>query len=272
MHTFQNIKTNEEINIPSDIDELDPDQYLKYIELIDTAETICMPIHELRLHILKIVCPVSLGFRYLIMSKDSRSDTETRLYQLSEKMDSFFDIEETGNKKTYMAHKRCGTNLLPTWNGLRGPEDMLNNITWGDFVSCMNLLNAYRKAFEDEELEEAKRIVTELFHILYTGTSDKKMVVPVSVEMHALTFFCYVFELISSVPIPIHGEEIDFRILFSGNGSTGKDSKMGWSGLVFSVAESGVFGRTEDVNKESFWPVLLYLYKCTFDNQNLKRK
>lgn len=271
MHTFQNIKTNEEIHIPSDIDELDPGQYLAYIELIHTAETTMMPIRELRLRIFKIVCPVSFGFHYVRMSKEDKKDTEEGLYRLSEKMDSFFDIELNENKKTYMAHKRCGVNLLPIWNGLHGPDDMLNNVTWGDFVACMNLLNTYRKAFEDEELEEAEKIATELFHILYIGTPSKKMVVPVFVKMHALTYFCYVFELISSVPIPIHGEEIDFRILFSGSRSSGKDNKMGWSGLVFSIAEVGVFGKTDEVNKESFWTVLLYLYKCAFDDQKFKK-
>lgn len=274
MHTLFNIKTNEEISFPSDIDELDPAQYLAYIKLIHEAEVNTMPIKELRRRLLKVVCPVDFGFCMLKMSKSDIDAMWERLYQWSEKMDSFFDIEETNSKRIYRAHLKSGANLLPIWNNYRGPEDMLNNISWGEFVSCMNLLNIYKDLIDSEDTKGADAVMTDLFYVLYKPMSKKKkkIQVPTYIKLHAFYFFSHVFELISIVPIPIYGTEIDFSIIFSDKGSSGKDNKMGWNGLVFAVAESGVFGRTEDVNKESFWSVMLYLYKCAFDNQYLKDK
>ena len=135
MHKFYNINTNAEINIPSDIEELSPEQYVKYLELIYSVETGDMSIRKLRVSILEIVCPVSFGFRYVKMSRNDKEDMWSGIYRLSEMMDSFFDIEESGDKRIYKAHLKSGSNLLPEWNGLRGPDDMLNNITWGDFTS-----------------------------------------------------------------------------------------------------------------------------------------
>lgn len=273
MHTFYNIKTNKETTIPSDIYELTPDQYLEYLKLVHAAETENIPVKQLRMGIFRIICPIDFGFKYARMSKAHKEELWIRLYQLSEKMDSFFDIEESEDKLIYKAHLKCGSNLLPEWNGLKGPDDMLNNITWGDFVTCMNLLSAYKEALESNNSLESDSILTDFFYRLYKSDSGtQKKEVPAYVKLHAVSYFSYIFELISSVPISIHGNEIDFRILFSGQGSTAKDNNMGWNGLVFSVAESGVFGKTEDVNKESFWQVMLYLYKCTFDNQNITKK
>lgn len=274
MHTLLNIKNNSNINFPSDIDELDPVQYLAYIKLIHNAEVNNMPIKELRRHLLKIVFPIDFGLCMLKMSKSDIDAMWERIYQWSEKMDSFFDIEETNNKRIYKVHLKSGANLLPAWNNYQGPEDMLNNITWGEFVSCMNLLNVYKDLIDSRDTKGADAIMTDLFYVLYKPKSKKKkkVEVPMYIKLHAFYFFSHVFELVSTVPIPIHGSEIDFSIIFSDKGSTEKDNKMGWNGLVFAVAESGVFGKTEDVNKESFWSVMLYLYKCAFDNQNLKDK
>lgn len=273
MHTLYNIKTKEDITFPSTIHELSPKQYLAYLKLMYKAEIRSIPIKDLRVALLKIVSPIHFGTSYLKMDKEEKSEMWESIYALSEKMDSFFDIEEMEGKLSYRPHLKCATNLLPCWKDYVGPDDMLNNITWGEFISCMNLLNVYKQAMESEDMQQADNILSELFFTLYKPTEEQKRVaVPIYIRMHALYFFTYVFELISTTPIDIHGNEIDFSIIFSNKGSGSNDNRIGWNGLVFAIAESGVFGKTSDVHQESFWSVMLYLYKCAFDAEQLKSK
>ena len=49
------------------------------------------------------------------------------------------------------------------------------------------------------------------------------------------------------------------------------DDKTGWTGIVFEVAASGVFGNKKEVDDTPFWDVLLYLYKCKFEYLHQKR-
>ena len=71
----------------------------------------------------------------------------------------------------------------------------------------------------------------------------------------------------------IGGEDIDFRMLFQKLASEDRkaDDKTGWTGIVFEVAASGVFGNKKEVDDTPFWDVLLYLYKCKFEYLHQKR-
>ena len=272
MHELINIQTNEPILLASDIDELSPDQYLQYLELLHRAEQSAMSVSEMRLHILQIVIQIKFGTRYMAMLKEKKTNLWFRIYQLSEMLDSFFDIENIDGRKHYKAHTQSAHNLLPEYQGRKGPDDMLNDLSWGDFVACMGLLNANKQVFVDNDSLAIDAFLSQLFDILYTYADDRdnnNNTIPTYVKMHAFTYFSYVFQLLSTTPIPIYGEEIDFSILFSG-GSTKADDKTGWIGLGFTIAQSGVFGVTKEMNNEKLWTVLIYLYKCAFDNIHTK--
>jgi len=269
MHELLNTKTGKITSIPSDIDELDPEQYLQYLVLISSEKDI----PALKRKLFQISVKLSVPWSFMFMKRQIKENIFDNTALFIDLMDSFFDIEDVNGKRMYTPHIKSGKNLLPTFYQYKGPEDMLNNITWGDFIDCMNLINSYQlSANSDQDIDIS---IDEIFNILYKVDPDynKQFIakeVPYYVKLHAFNFFSTVFELISSGPIPINGEEIDFRILFSGKGNKKKDDKTGWAGLVFSIAESGVFGKTNEVNQEKFWNVLIYLYKCTFESENMK--
>ena len=113
-----------------------------------------------------------------------------------------------------------------------------------------------------------------LFRSLYRYKDPEKTpAVPSLLAIHAVNFFSAVWEMVLSGPVYIGGEAIDFRILFQKLASEDRkaDDKTGWTGIVFEVAASGVFGNKKEVDDTPFWDVLLYLYKCKFEYLHQKR-
>lgn len=164
-----------------------------------------------------------------------------------------------------------GRNLLPAFAGWKSKVgDMLNGMTFGDFVEALNLLGQL------EESDDQSEILTELAHLMYERTegADPDDDVPALVAVHSLTLFTSVFNLLRTGPISISGEDINFSIIFKpvpGVPSKANDH-TGWHGIAMEVASSGVFGPLKEVHSTPLWDVLLYLYRAKFDLLHEKRK
>lgn len=272
MHELLNVKTNETILLPSDVDELTPEQYLFYLDLALEQLTgeITDPMEikrKLFVHFTDLKPSAKMEF----YSPEEQEEIWVALTEKINLLDSFFDIENENGNTVYNLHIKSGVNLLPIWKGLTGPADMLSNITWGDFVNCLNAMKLISLAQAEEDVEEIQSNTIELFQTLYKPenrntkykTRNTKRDIPDTVLYHALTYFSYVYELITTVPIPINGEELDFSIIWKGDGDDeeqNKQDKSGWAGILFSIAETGIFGRTADVNNTELYDVLMYLY------------
>ena len=229
--------------IPEDLEELSPEQYYRYLELV------------------------------IMMNTDNISPFEMKckLISLLLNMNCFFYIKEEGDKVIYDPHIKTGRNLLPSYKGWIGPEDMLNDITYGQFVQCLNLVRAMEVTRRDKDNEQADYLMSEFGRILYKNEDPKAGEIPPLVCFHSYIFFCAVWELICTVPIPINGEEINFSILFQEQGEKRIDDKTGWIGISFEIASSGVFGNVKQINETPFWDILLYLYKCRFESLHNKK-
>ena len=151
--------------------------------------------------------------------------------------------------------------------------DMLNGLTFGNFCDCLDLLQQSKQAAEKDE-PAINEIFQDITLKLYRYKDPEKMpAVPSLLAIHAVNFFSAVWEMVLSGPVYIGGEAIDFRILFQKLASEDRkaDDKTGWTGIVFEVAASGVFGNKKEVDDTPFWDVLLYLYKCKFEYLHQKR-
>lgn len=254
--------------IPECLEELAPEQYYRYLELVMMMNSGKISPFEMRCKLVSLL----LGMRYnfVICKEAIVKEISAQLH----KIDAFFDITEEGDKIIYDPHIKTGKNLLPSYKDWKGPDDMLNNITFGQFVQCLNLAKAMSIAQKEEDNKLADSLIFEFGEILYKNEdsqTNKKL--PALVCLHSYIFFCAVWELIYSVPIPINGEEINFSILFQEpHGEKRTDDKTGWVGVAYEVASSGVFGNVKQINETPFWDILLYLYKCRFESLHNKNQ
>lgn len=262
MEVIYNNKTKK---IPGSLEELSPDQYYRYLELVIMMNTGKISPFEMICKLISLLLNMKCNF--VICNKSVVDELIAQLY----KVDSFFDITEEGDKIIYDPHIKTGRNLLPSYKNWIGPDDMLNNISYGQFIQCLNLVKAMETARKDHNDEQADILMSEFGGILYKNEDPKAgNIPPVLVCFHSYIFFCAVWELICTVPIPINGEEINFSILFQEQGEKRLNDKTGWIGISFEIAASGVFGSVKQINETPFWDVLLYLYKCRFESLHNK--
>ena len=167
-----------------------------------------------------------------------------------------------------------GRNLMQDFGGWHGVGDMLNGLTFGNFCDCLDLLQQSKQAATEKDDPAINEIFQDITLRLYRYKDPEKIpAVPSLLAIHAVNFFSSVWEMVLSGPVYISGEAIDFRILFQKLAPDDRkaDDKTGWTGIVFEVAASGVFGNKKEVDDTPFWDVLLYLYKCKFEYLHQKR-
>ena len=163
---------------------------------------------------------------------------------------------------------------MQDFGGWHGVGDMLNGLTFGNFCDCLDLLQQSKQAAAEKDEPAINEIFQDITLKLYRYKDPEKIpAVPSLLAIHAVNFFSAVWEMVLSGPVYISGEAIDFRILFQKLASEDRkvDDKTGWTGIVFEVAASGVFGNKKEVDDTPFWDVLLYLYKCKFEYLHQKR-
>ena len=212
---------------------------------------------------------------------------------LADSVDFLFNHEETkdGDENVSINPKFC-TQLVPWVKvGLRwyiGPKDLLSDLTIFEFKEASWRIGKYSETRDDQYLNE-------IFAVLYQpgGLIEKRKVRGALIETHrrasvqqqernynrslkaaiqvplGLKFMIYLFFIgcmnwLREEAVEIDGNEIRFGCLFpkaspisTKEGETENDTGM--AGILFQMAESGVFGNMEQTSKVSMWDLFLRL-------------
>lgn len=174
---------------------------------------------------------------------------------------------------------RSTRNLLPVWEGLRGPQSHGADLTFGEFRCATAAMNLYtqdhlpsdllaltatlyrkpwkygkRKAFVQDELPKYMRDAKDMPGWLQWGVYAW------------LAYFC---DYLQRGDFVIDGQVVTFAPLF---GRRNKDAPtpptggqdLGLNSILYTVAESGVFGTATDTDRT---PLLRVLLKLLDDKQ-----
>lgn len=238
-------------DIPADINELTAEQ-------ADTFLTLAM-LHDSR-------WITREGFRRLWLSALIEMEDYSillpeyikELEDQQPKLDGFFMPDGSADLRT-------SKNILPAYEGLQGPADNLAGLSFGDFIEALTVL---ADIGDDNPYHAANHIARMLYNI------PEEIPVPVLLAYWAPRLVANVWSMIQTGPVEINGAAIDFRIIFRSNETESHaDDKTGWTGILFEIAEKGLFGPVPEVEKTDMWAILLYLYKCKFEyNQEIAKK
>lgn len=244
------------VEIPTHISELTPKQY-RYFCFLAMALNDVMDMEYFR----------TRWFSYLIGMGESdytmlKAQHAEELLAQKGAIDGFF----TEMDGAVVPDFSTPANLLPEYDGYKGPGDWLDGVTFGEFTECMTILESMAGDAGDNTAEAYNQIARRLYHI----PDDAK--VPLLLTFHAPMLLTSVWKAISTAPVEINGRKLDLRIIFKGSGSSRPDDNTGWTGITFEVATAGLFGSVAEVEKTDLWSVLIYLYKCKFEYLNEKRK
>lgn len=248
------------VAIPSTLEELSPDQYKGYLFLTVVLKRGIIEEDGFKAKLMGIL----LGLKADIT--DYRPEIAESLIAQLDKLDGFF-IEEAGKRTPATA---TGRNLLPEFAGWKAKVgDMLNGMTYGDFVEAVGLMGEIHDNGEDTQGECFQAIARLMYERTEEAKDDEP---PLLLAIHAVTLFTAVFNQLTTDRVVIGGQPIDFTLIFKSVPGlpTKPDDKTGWHGITMEVASSGVFGPMKAVNDSPLWDVLLYLYRCKFDLFNDK--
>lgn len=279
MHELINIRTGKEFSFPSDLMELTPEQYLYYLEIMlqHIAGALNDPM-DIKRRLFARFTDLKLSWKMRIRPRNVQEAVLADIDRKADLLDSFFDITEENGHTRYAMKVKCHVNLLPEWNGYRGPENFLQDITWGQFKQCLNAMKLLSKAEANKKSQEIIRYSIDIFRALYKPVKKTKPVTsfPDTVLFHAINWFAYWYELISTRPLGIDGEKVDFSILWKKPKDLVKVKdepelpdndfdKSGWTGITFMIAETGALGDSDTVDSLPCGKVFMFMYKQRCD-------
>jgi len=218
--------------------------------------------------------------------------------KLTEAMDFFFKIkkEKEGTEDenvSYEIYPEFTDNLLPYVKIGRlhyGPAGMLSNLTLAEMKECIvccddglhNRLAAilYRPRkrwlwlkkltgkYDGNDREEFKPFDLD--------RKEKQMA-----KIPGMGFYCYLFfnsvlNYIYSQPLKIDGKEYNFSVLIkndnpdSDNQRSDETESLGFTGVMYALAETGIFGDIEKTAKANIYDVFVSLYRGWLMNKNMK--
>ena len=278
MHKIEIPEAKFKMYIPEDLSECNKEQYIN----------ICGLAYQLNNGNIDKETFQIQAVKFLALSKKERVNLKSEvkkyanIYNIATVLDSFFEEDEQGNTiiKQYYIHNPI-EEIRGTFHYYYGPSDEFNNVTYGEYVDALSYLYDYLETQDIDYLYllfatfyREKRVFKPKF------SKDKR--VPYNqdkVELLAKKFkkqhfgIIYGFFLLftsfnkylQNAKIFVQGKEIDLSILYKDFPSDVKQKEsniqgIGMKSLLYTIAESGVFGTLEDVRKAPLWEILIRLY------------
>lgn len=247
-------------NIPTCVGELSPKQYQYYCFLAFALSGNMIDLDYFKIRWFSYL--TGLGKLDYIKLKEPYA---AELHEQIQAIDGFFVKNTVDGVERVQIDFDTVANLLPEYRGYQGPGNLLQGVTFGEFVECFTVAECMDETDTDGIARGYAHIARILYHIPESDT------VPDLLSFHAPRLFTSVWRAIQNGPIEINGRKIDFRIIFKSSGGHRTDDKTGWTGITFEVASAGLFGNVREVESADLWAVLMYLYKCKFEYLNDKR-
>jgi len=277
--------TGRDLYIPADLSECDERQYIEMSALILEYQCGHIDYETLRIHAVYKLLDMKQGKATI-----NDNDKFSNIYQLSLLIDSFFETDDNGNKviKQYYIN-----NPVASFKGAiidyYGPSDEFNNVTFGEYIDGLGYFIDFRDTGEIKYLHlllatfyRIKKQDIALSKLLDTFDGDVRVKYnAASVASRAKDFekqhigivygfyllFASMQKYITTAILIIEGKEIDLTVLFDDSTpSKQKESDLpgiGMKAIMYSFAESGVYGDIERVRNIPLWEALVHMYHLT---------
>ena len=209
---------------------------------------------------------VSQIFTWRGIRKEKTIDYMLLVDEVSKTLDWAFSYDKV--KKEAVINYDCIEFLFPKFGSLKGPQNYGGDLSFGEFRFLLMLFNEIGKGNDVEN--NIRRIAGTLYRQLdkskrrrilfnadmnYIGNSKR---MPEYIIYYAYLWFSAFCRYLMDGSFIIDGNEVNFACIFSG-GESSSDNYIGMNSILFSVAESHVFGTVKDVDDAQLFRILLKL-------------
>ncbi|UOY07710.1 hypothetical protein L0P88_03965 [Muricauda sp. SCSIO 64092] len=297
MHKIEFIGSKLELEFPESGLEFNANQFLSFsrLAILMNAKIISFAQFKTRL------VYEFLNLKRTVKKKsDHHMPVVENVLKISKLANKYFEAEKKGNETIQVIKMDFYRQLLPkiSVNGhvFHGPSDALFNTVYGEFLQLHSLFNDYSSTGDEHVLDRMiatiyrpKKIAYGLRKLLPNYKSDirkkfnpeltdfyAKKLNGLSPEVkHAIYLFvasCINF-LINAEALDIGGgNQINIASLFRPTKSQGKGSGLGMVETLYSIAESKVFGTTEQVAQQNTIDVFAFLVSQKHKIEELQKK
>lgn len=281
MHTIEIPEIKFKAEIASEVSELRPLQYQKFVKLLLELEQEKMTYEDFRVRLFVMLLDIRASRK--LLNPDQIFYINAELFRLSEIMDSFCVKKQEFGRNQLVMKMDFLNNLVPQIGRLYGPDDALANISFHEYIDAHH---AYLNYLNYGNLDI---YLNELVTILYrpkkrflwirkrlaswdgqerqpynpNNLNDRRNTVvkmPFYLKYAVFLWFQNCEEHLRTGSIDIGGSEIKFSLLYEGvSKTTGDDT--GLVGVLYTLAESGVFGTVKQTAESNLYDVFVRLYQ-----------
>lgn len=180
-------------------------------------------------------------------------------------------------------------NLLPCYGELYGPASYGADITFGEFRKAVFVMNNYTQHHDDmsllalcgilyrktEKLARNVRKRVPFNEVLMNSYIQIAHRIPSHLRWGIYAWFANFCEYVYTGTFIIDGKEVCFAPLFERNNSDDVPSgtqDLGMASILYSVAESGVFGNADQTDNTLLLSVLMKMLNDKQQIDNLRKK
>ena len=210
-----------------------------------------------------------------------RSNVEDMLLvdELAKTLDWMWKVsedEETNEVVVELTYD-CTVNLLPVWRYLHGPMSHGADLTFGEFRQAAAVMNKYNTGHDPVDLralcailyrkpvKEKGCLIREPFRPQYMGRyMGLVRDMPEWIQWGVYAWFAYFCEYLFTGTFIIEGLELCFAPVFDRNeknrdSEPGTTQNLGMNSVLYSVAESGIFGNVDATDDTLLLRVMMKL-------------
>ena len=280
--------------MPSDLSDCDTRQYNEICMLVYRMQVGEINYETFRLHALYALLnmqPVES------VSEEAQLEKMSNIYWLSEYVDDFFEDADDGPKilKQYYVHNPTPWVRPRLWR-YYGPSDDFANVRFGEYLDALNFFSEYHATKDNQYLYLLMATLyrpakswslfrkspnnynsdrRELYNTDLVERRAKRMENLYFGQVYGFYLLFASFQkYLSSAKIYWQGKELDLSILFDST-ETELESDIpgiGMKSVLYTLAESGVFGTKMHLEQENLWEILLRMYDLTKRDRDFKAK
>ena len=294
MHLLEFPDNNIKRYIPSNLSECDAFQYVTISDLFIKYQQGIISVDEMLMEMVYVL---------MYMKKSKKNTDKTNVVLISELIkESFFDQEvimfDNGEEKPILKIIQGFINnplphLQPLLNKYHGPTDAFQNLKFGEYSDAFKTFLDFSKNGNIETLYELaailyrpkKNLIKRYFdkndgdiRVAYNPHDLDKRIklfkkLPLGYVYGVYLYFSSVQLFLNSAQVPWGDKVLDFSILYN----TSEREKLevddiGLDAVLFSMAESGIFGEFEKVQQVPFWTIMIKMYDARIKELQLEKQ
>ena len=296
MHQIEIPSKNVVIKFPSEIDEMTNQQFVRYLFYVLQYIDGNIDEQKFKYSLTILLLEIRRGFLHPFMSDDRIKEAEANLVRISELMSGFIEDEpQTGRREFKLKSHR---NFVPRIRNYHGPRNGFENLTYCEYRVARGYFKAYA---QDNNESDLNHLVAVLYrpakfmwffrknlkscdgeirvpfnsksNPLFLNRRVKRIAkVPFHIRYSVFIYFSACEDFLKTGRPMVDGNEIDLSKLYTTEGEGTGKADVGLVGLLFSLAETGVFGSIDQTDNTNLWDIMIRLYQVCMQMQEIEDK